>query len=73
MTGQGEKKEGECLDLFNSVSFLICTFRASCYSTRLSWAHTQIINCLLLLVLTLLEVSEREDGIVALHLPIGPL
>ena len=28
----------------DSVRFLTCTFRASCYSTRLSWAHTPFIN-----------------------------
>ena len=27
---------------FNSV--LTCTFRESCYSTRLSWAHTPVIS-----------------------------
>ena len=27
-----------------SVRFLTCTFRASYYSTRLSWAHTPVIN-----------------------------
>ena len=32
------------LDQFSSVRFLTCTFRASCYSTRLSWAHTPVIN-----------------------------
>ena len=26
-----------------------------------------------MLVVTLLEVSEKEEGIVAFHLPIGPL
>ena len=55
---------------------LTCTFRASCCSTRLSWAHTPAINwviCLAQLVVTLLQVSEREEGAVALHLPIGPL
>ena len=31
---------------FNSIQlgFLTCTFRASCYSTRLAWAHTPVIN-----------------------------
>ena len=32
------------LHQFSSVRFLTCTFRASCYSTRLSWAHTPVIN-----------------------------
>ena len=27
----------------------------------------------LVVVVTLLEVSDREEGVVALHLPIGPL
>ena len=27
-----------------SIRFLTCTFRSSCYSTRLSWAHTPVIN-----------------------------
>ena len=49
------------------VRFLMCTFRACCYSTRLSWAHTQVINC----VVTLLEFSEREEGVVAIHLSNG--
>ena len=55
---------------------LTCTFRASCCSTRLSWAHSPAINwviCLAQLIVTLLEVSEQEEGAVALHLPIGPL
>ena len=58
---------------FNQV--LTCTFGASCYSTRLSWAHTPVISwaAYLVLVVTLLEVSEREEGVVAVHLPIGPL
>ena len=56
----------------------MCTFRASCYSTRLSWAHTLQLSaglCVLdcKLVVTLLEVNEREEGVVALHLPIGSL
>ena len=29
---------------FSSVMFLMWTFRTSCYSTRLSWAHTPVIN-----------------------------
>ena len=31
---------------FLSLFFLVfnCTFRASCYSTCLSWAHTPVIN-----------------------------
>ena len=41
---------------------LTCPFRASCYGTRLS-----------ILVVTLLEFSEREEGVVAIHLPLGPL
>ena len=32
------------LVLIMLLRFLTCTFRASCYSTRLSWAHTPIIN-----------------------------
>ena len=27
------------------LDMLTCTFRTSCYSTRLSWAHTPVINC----------------------------
>ena len=30
-------------------------------------------DCLGQLVVTMLEVSEREESVVALHLPIGPL
>ena len=41
--------------------FLTYTFRTSCCSTRLSWAH---IPCYRLV---------REDGVEALHLPVGPL
>ena len=58
------------------LGILTCTFRTSYYSTRMSWAHTPVINwvvCLGQKVVTLLEVSEREDGVVAVHLPIGPL
>ena len=46
----GARWVGECSDptffliQFNSIRFLTCTFRASCYSTRLSWAHTPDIN-----------------------------
>ena len=29
---------------FSSVRFLTCTFRASCYRTRLSWGHTPVIS-----------------------------
>ena len=32
-----------CLFVF-WVVFLTCTFRVICYSTRLSWAHTPVIN-----------------------------
>ena len=60
--------------------FLMCTFRTSCYNKRLSCAHTAGINwtvCLGLkvskLVVTHLEVSEKEEGVVALQLPVGPL
>ena len=28
----------------SSIRFLTCTFRASCYNSRLSWAHTPFIN-----------------------------
>ena len=35
---------------------LTCTFKASCYSTRLSWAHRPVISSTKL-VLTLFEVS----------------
>ena len=28
----------------NVKEVLTCTFRVSCYSTRLSWAHTPVIN-----------------------------
>ena len=44
------------------------------YSTRLSWAHTPVMSwdvCLgqvSKLVVTMLEVSEKEEGVVALHL-----
>ena len=32
---------------FSSVRFLTCTFRASCYSTCLSWAHSSYqLGCL---------------------------
>ena len=48
----------------------MCTFRASCYSTRLSWAHTPAINWAVCLGQI---VSEREEGVVNLHVPIGPL
>ena len=48
----------------------MCTFRASCYSTRLSWTHTPIINWPLCLGQ---KVSEKDEGVVALHLPTGPL
>ena len=41
----------------------MCTFRASCYSTRLTWAHTPVMSW----------VSEKEEGVVALHLPVEPL
>ena len=60
----------------SSVRFLTFTIRASCYSTRLSWAHTSVSNwavCLGHKVVTLLEVSEEEEGVVAYHLLIGPL
>ena len=30
--------------LIEFTQVLTCTFRASCYSTRLSWAHTPVIN-----------------------------
>ena len=40
----------------------MCTFRASCYSTRLSWAHTPVINwAVCLVVVTLLKAGEREE------------
>ena len=29
---------------FSTIRFLTCTFRTSCYSTHLSWAHTPVIN-----------------------------
>ena len=45
---------------------LTCTFIASYYSTRLSWAHISVINSrLVVLVITLLEVIEKEEGVVA--------
>ena len=44
------KRTGECRckkekkEKKNSIKFLKCAFKASCYSTRLSWAHTPVIN-----------------------------
>ena len=59
---------------------LTCTFRASCYSTRLSWAHTPVIAwavCLgqkgLVVSSNLLEGSEKEEGVVALHSVMEPV
>ena len=48
------------------------------YSTRLSRVHTPVINWAVVLdglklVVTLLAVNEREEGVVALHPPIGSL
>ena len=43
---------GSNLVQFNSIQFssiITCTFRPSCYSTRLSWAHTSVINCVVCL------------------------
>ena len=48
---------------FNSC--LKCTSRASCYSIRLSWAHTPVINWVVCLGVTLLDVSDRKEGVVA--------
>ena len=61
--------------MFVCFRFLMCTFRASCYSTHLSWAHTPVINWVVCLgqKVSSNPVSEREDGVVALYLPIGPL
>ena len=40
---------------------LRCTFRASCYSTCLSWAHSPVINWAVCLGQ---KVSECEEGVV---------
>ena len=49
-------------------------FNVHIHSTRLQWAHTPVINwavCLGLVVSSNpVEVREREEGVVALHLPI---
>ena len=39
--GDGAEQRSIALNL---IQFLTCTLRASWYSTRLSWAHTPIIN-----------------------------
>ena len=49
---------------------LSCIFRASCYSTRLSWANTPVINWVVCLGQ---KISEKEEGVVVLYLPIVPL
>ena len=62
--------------VFCLLGILTCTFRTSCYSTRLSWAHIPVINwivCLGQMVVTLLEVREKEKGVVAKHLLIQSL
>ena len=50
----------------------MCTFIASCSRACLSWTHTPVINwavCVGWLLVTLLEVNEKKEGLVALHLP----
>ena len=47
------------------LGILTCTFRTSRYSTHLSWAHTPVINWVVCLG-NLLEVSEKEEGVVPL-------
>ena len=62
--------------VFCLFGILTCTLRTSCYSTRLSWAHIPVINwivCLGQMVVTLLEVREKEKGVVAKHLLIQSL
>ena len=43
----------------------MCTFRASCYSTRLSWDVIRLV-----VSSRRLEVSEKDEGAVALLTPI---
>ena len=48
------------------------------YTPVMGTYHSYELGCLymtvcLYLVVTLLEVSEKEEALVALHLPIGPL
>ena len=33
-----------CTCTFRAGCYSTCTFRAGCYNTRLSWAHTPVIN-----------------------------
>ena len=52
---------------------LMCRFGANCYNTRLSWAHISAISWAVKdgrLVVTLLQLCEVKEDVVALLLPI---
>ena len=59
---------------FLLLFYLKCTLKTSSYRKRLSWAHTPVMSwavCLGQMVSSC--VSDKEEGVVAIHLPIGPL
>ena len=48
--GGGKRRIISATSIIDELTgFLMCIFRASCYSTRLSWAHTPVMNSRLLI------------------------